>query len=176
MEPRINARLFDGSGCRHENGCTITFDSDAFNQQLHPKFHYFLIDGSVTMQYRGEIAQLITSPYPESGVTNYVDSWNYGVPVEFTVTPSTRLLRVDLHDVHTEEPIPFTSVVHKFTNDTVTKRVKPRSHLVVYGSSYVIDGKLFTDKEIFCFSFHEEKDVIVSSTGKVAVIYVEENT
>jgi hypothetical protein len=173
MEPRINARLFDGSTCRHENGCTITFDNEVFNQLLSTRYHYFLIEGSVTIQYQGEIAQLIESPYPESEITNYIDSWKYGVPVEFTVTPSTRFLRVDLHDFHTEEPIPFTTTVHKFTNDTITKTVKSNSHLVFYGSSYTVDGRLYTDKKVFCVSFNEEKDVIISTTGKLAVVYVE---
>jgi hypothetical protein len=169
----IKIQLFRGVHCSNPKGCNINFDNTIFPQKFNPIKAYYLLRGNVVIDYEGENTVEISSPY-NSNWSSYSNQWNYEKNVLLTVKPSTQFAIVSLIEGNTNNAIAFTSSVTQLDNANLTKTMNANSYLVVFGSSYSIDGVENTSgAPSRAITANGPREVQISTSSSCELIYVE---
>ena len=150
------------------DGCEITVKNNQFNSNSK----YFLIEGSMDVEYMGEQKFSINSPYNSSEWVNYIDTWSYGKTVKLSSNTVAAFIEVLITTLDTSNtPVPFIVQVCKIDNQSITKFANSESFIQVVGDSFMLDGQNLTDHKII--RIEEARDINISSTGSCKVLYIE---
>ena len=167
--PKMTLKLSHGAGHCPDGACSVNVEN-----QFRATSKYLLLDGSISVKYGGEETIVVNSPYANTGWMEYVDSWDYDRSVEVTTAdPSAVFAQVTLNGGDANNTVYFGSnvQVYSLSNESVTKAVQPDSWIFVRGNSFTLDGVEKSDSAII--RMHNERDVIISSTGSCKVLYIE---
>lgn len=169
----IKIQLFRGADCSIQKGCTIHFEDIVSPQKFNAVKAYYLLRGNVVIDYEGENTTEISSPYNYNW-SSYSNQWNYEKNVLLTVKPSTKFATVSLVEGNTNNAIAFTSSIAQLDNTSLSKTMNANSYLVVFGSSYSIDG---VENISHAFSrvltANSPREVQISTSGSCELVYVE---
>ncbi len=169
----IKIQLFRGADCSNQNGCNINFDNIVSPQKFNAIKAYYLLRGNVVIDYEGENAAEISSPY-NSSWSSYSNQWNYEKNVLLTVKPSTKFAIVSLVEGNTNNAIAFTSSVTQLDNTSLSKTMNANSYLVVFGSSYSVDGiENISGALSRVLTANGPREVQISTSGSCELVYVE---
>jgi hypothetical protein len=155
------------SGCEGGSECTIRVE----NNQLNPDSKYFLISGSMNVEYMGQAKNQINSPYNSFGWVNYINNWDYDKTVSLTTSPTTQFIQIFAESVSTNEAVPLTATVFYGFNTSTKKSANSESYILVLGDSFIVDGQSANNQKVVKIS--QDRDVVISSDGEFRAIYVE---
>ena len=169
----IKIQIFRGVDCNNEKGCNINLESGVSPQKFNLNKGYYLLRGNVVIDYEGENSAEIYSPY-NSNWSEYSNQWNYVKNVFITLKSSTKFAIVSLFEGNTNNAIAFTSSVTQLDNANLTKTMNANSYLVVFGSSYSIDGVENTSgAPSRAITANGPREVQISTSSSCELIYVE---
>lgn len=150
------------------SGCWINVGSSS----LTTDSKYLLVQGSMNVEYIGEAAGSIDSPYTESGKwMNYVDSWQYNKDVKLHTNTNTFFVQITAKD-QANNPAQIDLSVYNLENDSVTKFANANSAFCVVGDSFILDGESYNKQTTI--QIRQERDIVVSTDGSCKIMYFEE--
>lgn len=168
----IKVQLFYGKDCGSREGCQIKFDPNAQTHKFNPNHKYYLVDGTVSIQYEGEDAQEISSPY-DTTWTNYVDSWNYAKNVHLRVSNSTVFAAISATQGNNENYIATNSSVITLNNSSLSVSMNSNSSILILGPDYSVDGVPQLNNKVRVINATSPKQINVATQQRCSIIYVE---
>lgn len=169
---RVGVQLFLGEDCTLQSACEIKFNPNLAAQQFEANSKYYLLNGQISLTYLGEQTQTVSSPYGSSW-TPYDNSWELDKPVKLIVSPSTCFMRLSLVSGDGNTAIDSTSSVMKLNNSSARVSMNANSLVIVVGSSYSVDGNLYSGQRSRVIPAKESREVEISTADSCQLIYIE---
>jgi hypothetical protein len=168
--PKIFVKVSSGSGHCPNGECAINVEN-----QFQTTSKYLILDGTVNIKYDGEEKTALSSPYTNTGWSEYVDSWEYDKSVTVTTGDTSAVFaQVTLKSQDESNNIAYyatSAYVYNLSNEMIVKTVNADSWIYVKGETFTLDG---VEKNIQgLIAIKQERDVIISSTGSCKVLYIE---